>query len=147
MLLFIWSWIFSCLCMNEYEFIKLRYAEQSKFSKKGNAIITFEKYTHHNKPIKNFHIMRVMYYSRMSKWSRIIIQQVSYLARSYQIELSWSSAKCPKQVSPWFARALNSPWKSINPLKSPWKLKNLPKSLKSPWISPVVLESYRKGLE
>lgn len=74
--------------MNKYEFIKLRYAEQSKFSKKGNAIITFEKYTHNNKPIENFHTMRVMYYSRMSKWSRIIIQQVSYLARSYQIELS-----------------------------------------------------------
>ena len=36
----------------------------------------------------------------------------------------------------WFARALNSPWKSINPLKSPWKLKKLFKSLKSPWIFP-----------
>ena len=37
------------------------------------------------------------------------------------------------ELTAWFALALNSPWKSINPLKSPWKLKNLFKSLKSTW--------------
>jgi len=45
------------------------------------------------------------------------------------------------ELTAWFARALNSPWKSINPLKSPWKLKNLFKSLNSRW---KVLE--KKGL-
>ena len=47
---------------------------------------------------------------------------------------------------PWFAQALNSPWKSINPLKSPWKLKNLLKSLKSPWIFPSSPWILTKGL-
>ena len=40
------------------------------------------------------------------------------------------------ELTAWFAWALNSPWKSITPLKSPWKLKNLFKSLKSTWIFP-----------